>query len=52
MPIPINVKVILIGDMETYDSLYSLDEDFGKLFQLRAEFYPIVEANDNVSVIC
>lgn len=48
MPIPINVKVILIGDMETYDSLYSLDEDFGKLFQLRAEFYPIVEANDNV----
>lgn len=48
MPIPINVKVILIGDMETYDSLYSLDEDFGKLFQIRAEFYPIVEANDNV----
>lgn len=48
MPIPINAKVILIGDMETYDSLYSLDEDFGKLFQLRAEFYPIVEANDNV----
>lgn len=48
-PIPINVKVILIGDMDTYDTLYSLDEDFSKLFPLRAEFYPIVEANENVA---
>ncbi|MGG7144546.1 AAA family ATPase [Clostridium nigeriense] len=48
-PIPINVKVILIGDMETYDTLYNLDEDFGRLFSLRAEFYPIVEANANVT---
>ena len=47
--IPINVKVVLIGDMETYDTVYNLDEDFGKLFPLRAEFYPIVEANDNVT---
>ena len=48
-PIPIDVKVILIGDMETYDTLYNLDEDFSKLFSLRAEFYPIVEANENVT---
>lgn len=48
-PIPINVKVILIGDMETYDTLYNFDEDFGRLFSLRAEFYPIVEANANVT---
>lgn len=48
-PIPINVKVILIGDMETYDTLYNFDEDFGRLFSLRAEFYPIVEANTNVT---
>ncbi|WP_308780642.1 AAA family ATPase [uncultured Clostridium sp.] len=46
-PIPINVKVILIGDMETYDTLYNLDEDFSKLFPLRAEFYPIVNVNNN-----
>ncbi len=45
--IPIDVKVILIGDMETYDTLYSLDEDFSKLFPLRAEFYPIVDVNRN-----
>ncbi|WP_291652908.1 AAA family ATPase [Clostridium sp.] len=48
-PIPINVKVILIGDQETYDTLYTLDEDFRKLFPLRAEFNPIVETNDNVT---
>ncbi|GAA0108364.1 MULTISPECIES: AAA family ATPase [Clostridium] len=48
-PIPIDVKVILIGDQETYDTLYSLDEDFRKLFPLRAEFNPIVETNDNVT---
>lgn len=46
-PIPIDVKVILIGDMETYDTLYNLDEDFSKLFPLRAEFYPIVDVNNN-----
>ena len=46
-PIPINVKVILIGDMDTYDTLYNLDEDFSKLFPLRAEFYPIVNVNNN-----
>ena len=46
-PIPITVKVILIGDMETYDTLYNLDEDFSKLFPLRAEFYPIVNVNNN-----
>ncbi|GAA0084529.1 AAA family ATPase [Clostridium sp. CTA-7] len=48
-PISIDVKVILIGDQETYDTLYSLDEDFGKLFPLRAEFNPIVEVNENAS---
>ena len=47
-PIPIDVKVILIGDMETYDTLYNLDEDFKKLFPLRAEFYPIVDVNTDV----
>ena len=47
-PIPLNVKVIIIGDMDTYDTIYNLDEDFGKLFPLRAEFYPIVEVNDKV----
>ena len=49
-PIPVNFKVILIGDYETYDLLYNSDEDFKKLFPLRAEFSPIVKVN-NDSVI-
>lgn len=49
-PIPVKFKVILIGDYETYDLLYNSDEDFKKLFPLRAEFLPIVKVN-NDSVI-
>lgn len=49
-PIPVKFKVILIGDYETYDLLYNSDEDFKKLFPLRAEFSSIVKVN-NDSVI-
>jgi len=37
-PIPLDVKVVLIGDAETYYLLYSLDEQFAKLFKVRADF--------------
>ncbi|GAB6169614.1 AAA family ATPase [Clostridium carnis] len=47
--IPVNLKVILIGDYETYDTLYNFDEDFKKLFPLRAEFDTIVNSNENVN---
>lgn len=46
-PISINVKVIIIGDYETYDILYSYDEDFKKVFKLRAEYNPIVDITDS-----
>jgi len=36
-PVPIKTKVILIGDYETYDLLYNLDEDFRKIFTIKAE---------------
>ena len=49
-PIPVKFKVILIGDYETYDLLYNSDDDFKKLFPLRAEFSPVVKVN-NDSVI-
>ena len=45
--IPINLKIILIGDKEVYDILYNNDEDFRKLFKLRAEFKQVVELNEN-----
>ncbi|NLC07306.1 MAG: AAA family ATPase, partial [Syntrophomonadaceae bacterium] len=37
-PIPINVKVILIGEPYLYHLLYTYDEDFRKLFKIKADF--------------
>lgn len=45
--ISIKEKVILIGDYETYDMLYNYDEDFKKIFKLRAEYEPIADINEN-----
>ncbi|MFN8367412.1 MAG: AAA family ATPase [Candidatus Kapaibacterium sp.] len=33
-----NVKVIMLGDYETYSALYELEEDFNKMFKIAAEF--------------
>jgi len=45
-PIEIKEKIILIGDFETYDILYNYDEDFKKIFKIRAEYNPILDASD------
>lgn len=37
-PIKIDVKVVLIGDAESYQILYHYDEDFRKIFKVKAEF--------------
>jgi lon-related putative ATP-dependent protease len=37
-PIPLDLKVVLIGDLTTYYALYNLDEQFSKLFKVRADF--------------
>ncbi len=37
-PIPLNLKVILIGDESIYQTLISLDSDFKKLFKIKVEF--------------
>src|SRR5882672_4025999 len=37
-PIPLNLKVLLIGPPLFYYMLYFLDEDFPKLFRVRADF--------------
>ena len=37
-PIPLDVKVVLIGDPQTYYLLYSLDGEFQKLFKVKADF--------------
>ena len=37
MPIPLNIKVILIGDPHIYHLLYSLDSNFKKMFKVKAQ---------------
>lgn len=37
-PIPVDVKVIIIGNSYIYDILYEYEEDFRKLFKIRADF--------------
>jgi len=37
-PIPINVKVLLLGSAEIYHTLLALDPDFKKLFKIKVEF--------------
>ncbi|WP_300261106.1 AAA family ATPase [Clostridium sp.] len=46
-PIPIKVKIILIGDFESYDILYNHDEDFKKIFGIRAEFSNLIGIDKN-----
>ncbi len=37
-PIPLHVKIILLGSLPLYYSLYQSDEDFYQLFKVRADF--------------
>lgn len=37
-PIPLNIKVILIGNPMLYHLLFNLDEDFQKLFKVKVDF--------------
>lgn len=37
-PIPVNIKVVLIGDSWYYHALYAFDDEFRKLFKIRADF--------------
>jgi lon-related putative ATP-dependent protease len=37
-PIPLDVKVVLIGSPLLYYLLYALDEDFGELFKVKVDF--------------
>ena len=48
-PIPLNAKVILIGDPILYGQLLALDKDFNELFKVKAEFDTTMErTEDNI----
>lgn len=50
-PVPINVKVILIGDYQSYTILYNNDDDFKNLFPLKCEFKEEIKNPKNISNI-
>jgi len=45
-PLPLDVKVVLIGSPYLYQMLYALDEDFRELFKVKADFDIRMERND------
>lgn len=45
-PIPLKVKVILIGSPAIYQLLYHYDEDFKKLFKIKADFDVEMDNNE------
>lgn len=44
-PVPLSVRVVLIGPPELYDSLRAADEDFAGLFRIKVEVDPLIERN-------
>jgi len=52
-PIPLNVKVLLIGGPLVYHMLYSLDEEFKELFKVKADFDVQMDRNEeNIQAYC
>jgi lon-related putative ATP-dependent protease len=56
-PIPLNLKVILIGTPLTYELLIKFDPDFKELFKVKAEFDTEIDLNQEniekyISFIC
>ncbi len=48
-PIPLNVKIVLIGGNSLYHTLFKADDDFRKIFQVKADFdYEIRTGTESV----
>ncbi len=45
-PIECNTKVLMIGDSQIYYLLYHLDDDFKKIFKIKADFDPVMRRDD------
>jgi len=49
MSIPLNSKVVLIGDSNTYQVLFAYDPEFRELFKVKADFdYTMLKTDDNL----
>jgi lon-related putative ATP-dependent protease len=45
-PIPLDVKVVLIGTPPIYQILYTMDPEFKDLFKVKADFDTVMDRND------
>lgn len=45
-PIPVDIKVILVGNTQIYQLLYEYEEDFRKLFKVKADFDEEMERSE------
>jgi len=45
-PVECNTKVIMIGDTQIYYLLYSLDDDFKKIFKIKADFDSVMNKDN------
>ena len=46
-PVKVNVKVVMIGDEEIYNLLFYQDEEFKKIFKIKAEFDSEMPKNED-----
>jgi len=46
-PIPLSVKVVIAGDHQSYQALYTLDPDFSLLFKVKAHFDDSIDRNED-----
>ncbi len=44
-PIPLDVKVVLIGPSDIYNLLWQWDDDFKRIFKIKAEFDSVIKFN-------
>jgi lon-related putative ATP-dependent protease len=45
-PIPLDVKVVLIGTPQIYQVLYTMDPEFKDLFKVKSDFDTVMDRND------
>lgn len=50
-PIPMDVRVVLIGDRMLYALLVTLDPDFGELFKLQADFEEAIDRSPETELL-
>jgi len=47
-PIELNLKLVVIGDSMLYHTLYNYEEEFSKIFKVKAEFDSVMPRDDEV----